>query len=1022
MKKNNVKWFNKMRVISLIILLNLFACAGMAQVKISGKVLDSRAAPVTGASVIIKNESIGTTTNADGTYLLTAKLKSGKYTVVISSAGLKSTEQKITVTGNDDLTANATLKDDALGLDEVVVTGTTVATSKRKLGNAISTVSARDIQNSGAASIDGALQGKVVGAQVNQNSGNPAGGISITLRGVSTLGGSSEPLYLLDGVIINNDSKQLLDLGGGAQNRLVDISPSDIDHIEIIKGASAAAIYGSRASNGVVQIFTKKGKAGKPSISFSTQIKSSSLRKKLAFNEVPFIFNNPSGSSPDLTTKAVTRYDYQDKIFQKAIGTENSLSVAGGTDNTKYYFSLSNLYNQGIIGNTSFGRNGLRLNIDQKINNYISANVGASFTNSTSNEIPNGGINSDYGALTGFIFANNYVNPDKDPITGIYPSVTVNSLGVQRTNPLEAIDIYKFKQKTNRFIGNAGIKIKPFKGLTVDYLFGLDNYTQIATAFIPVKNTTASFATGYSRRADANVIQLNNDLNITYKTSLNRWLQSTTSIGATLQYDNTLTSALDATNLAPFGQVANIGTIVGGEYREERSFNGKFIQQSFDIGNRLFLTGAIREDQSSIFGKENRKQYYPKVSGSYIISNEKFWEKSGIDKFVSSMKLRAAWGRSGNLTAIPTFARFTNYGPVQYNGSTGYLQSSQLGNEGIKPEQQTEFEIGTDIGLLKDRLSIEFNYYKKDVKDLIQRITLAPGSGYNSQLQNIGNLSNKGTELLIKGVPVQNKNFTWISTFSLNTNKNIISGIEVLTSARGTKSGGVALSGDGFGLVGSVNGYGAGAFYSKFYARNPDGSLLLTPAGLPQREKGIQGPNGEYTIQRDAAGQPIGALINKVIGSPLPKQLISFINEFNIHKFSIRAQFDGAFGFDVFNFTRRVGQRADYGGLKDYEAELKGEVPKGTSIAKFAIFEEFIEKGDYIKFRELNIGYDFKPKVNWIKNIRFNLTGRNLLSSDNYRGYDPEINTAGQSNSTRGFDFVEVPLPRTFAFGINVNF
>jgi TonB-dependent starch-binding outer membrane protein SusC len=998
--------------------------AGMAQVTVKGKVTGENGAGISNASVQLEPSNAGANTDASGNYTITAKVKPGKYTLVFSSVGFKRQTKAITVSGNDAIDSDVSLAADPLGLDEVVVTGTTVATSKRRLGNSISIVSARDIQNSGATSIDGALQGKVVGAQVNQNSGNPAGGISVILRGVSTLGGSSEPLYILDGVIINNDSRQLVDVGGGQQNRLVDLNPADIDRIEVIKGASAAAIYGSRANNGVVQIFTKKGKEGKATVTFSTQIKTSSIRKKLEVNKVPFVFKNPNIAN-DFTTIPVTRYDYQDDIFRKAMGIENNLSVSGGTSQTKYYLSLSNLYNQGILGGTDFNRSGLRLNLDQKINKFISISAGANYSYSISSEIPNGGIAADYGALTGFIFASNYVDPKKNPSTGVFPNITLNSI-VKRTNPLEAIERFDFKQRTNRFIANASVKIKPLNGLSVDYNFGLDSYNQLYTAFIPVDNTTATKNNGYSRKADANVAQINHDFNATYRTKILDWLQSTTTIGGTIQYDKTLTSSITAdNNLAPFGQTVNVGIAVANEDRNERSYWGNYIQQSFDIDNRLFLTGAIRSDASSVFGKDNRNQLYPKVSGSYILSNEKFWNDK-ISKYVSSVKFRAAWGKSGNLTAIGPFDRFTNFGPTQYNASTGYFPSSRLGNESIKPEQQTEFEIGTDISLFNDRVSVEFNYYKKDVKDLILDITLAPGSGYSKQLQNIGNLTNKGIEFLIRAIPVKTKNFTWVSTFSYNKNDNNVSGIEVLTDRLGARTGGVVLSGDGFGRVASVNGSPAGAFYAGFYARNPDGTYLLTPAGLPQREQGVQGPDGTYTIKRvltgPLAGQPTGGVLNKVLGSPLPKQLASFINEVNYKKLSFRIQFDGAFGFDVFNFNRRVGEREDYGGLAGYEKELNGTIPRGTGVAQFNISEEFIEKGDYIKLRELSVGYDWKPKITWVQNVRFNLSGRNLASFDNYSGYDPEINVAGQSNTTRGFDFAEVPLPRSFAFGINVTF
>jgi TonB-dependent starch-binding outer membrane protein SusC len=1020
MKKNNTKWYSKIMLLGLI-LLSLFTSAAFAQVKISGKVTDSKGSAIAGASVVLRGTSFGAPTDSQGEYSFSAKVKPGNYFVEISYNSYKTEVKKINIANaNETQNVNASMSVDALGLDAVVVTGTTVATSKRKLGNAIATINAKDLQNSGASSLDGALQGKVLGAQINQNSGNPAGGISITLRGVSTLGGSSEPLYILDGVIINNDSRQLIDVGGGAQNRLVDLNPNDIEKIEVIKGASAAAIYGSRANNGVVQIFTKRGKEGKPVITFNTQVKSSSIRKKLSVNKVPYRFadiTNPLVT----TTIPVTRYDYQDDIFRNALGTENNIAVSGGTSQTKYYASIGNLTNQGIIRGTSFNRSGLRMNIDQKVGKYVSLTAGANYTYSLSKEIPNGGINSDYGALTGFIFANNFIDPNKDPITGIYPSVTTNALGVKRTNPLEAINLFDFNQRTNRFIGNVGIKIKPINNLTVDYTFGIDTYNQAATAFIPFNNTTASFTNGLSRRSDANVMQLNNDFSATYRTKLNSNINSATVVGGTIQYDRSNSLSAQATNLAPFGTTIDNGVIVAGESRVQRSYWGSYVQQSFDFKDKLFITGAIRSDGSSVFGSANRNQIYPKVSGSYVLSNEPFWNEK-ISKYVSSVKLRAAWGKSGNLTGIGAFDRFTNFGPTQYNGTAGYFPSTRLGNETIRPEQQTEFEIGTDISLLNDRFGIEFNYYDKRVKDLVLDISLAPSSGFSRQVQNVGSLSNKGIEIMLKGLVVKSKDFNWFSTFSFSNNKNVVSGIEVTKDRFGFETGGSLLSGDGFGLVGAVNGYPAGAFITGFYARNPDGSFLLTPGGLPQRERGIIGANGTYTIQR-TAGQPSGALLtNKVTGSPLPKQLASFINEFTYKKLTLKAQFDGAFGFNVFNFTRRVGQRSDYGGLVDYEKELRGEVPKGYSVAIFPIFEEFIEKGDFVKLRELSLGYDLKPKSKWIQNVRFNLVGRNLVSFDNYSGYDPEINTAGQSNSTRGFDFVEVPLPRSFAFGVNLTF
>lgn len=295
-----------------------------------------------------------------------------------------------------------------------------------------------------------------------------------------------------------------------------DINPADIDCIEIIKGAAGAAIYGSRASNGVVQIFTKRGKSGAPVVSFSTQFRSNTIRKRLDYNQYPFRFAN--NVATDLTQVPVERYDLQDRIFRTAFGNETNVSVSGGTDKTQYYLRGSYLGNQGTIDKSDFQRGTARLRVDQRFNNWIKVSLGLNYSLSGSQEIPNGGINETYGALTGFIFGNNFVNPDPDPVTGIYP--TLAPTGLLRTNPLEAINRFDFNQKTSRLIGDLQVNMTPLKNLSINYTLGYDNSTQLATGYIPISNTSPSYSTGFARRADRIALLLNNDLNVSYKANL----------------------------------------------------------------------------------------------------------------------------------------------------------------------------------------------------------------------------------------------------------------------------------------------------------------------------------------------------------------------------------------------------------------------------------------------------------------------------------------------------------------------
>ena len=646
--RNILCFWQRHRVLfALFMLLHAFSFVAPAQVVISGKVTGSDGRPLASISVQVQNTTAGTATDVNGAYSLTANLREGRYTVNFTGVGLKPVEKTIQVDATKSFSLDAVMAEDVLGLNEVIVTGSMVATSKKKLGNSIATVSARDIQYSAATGIDGALQGKVAGAQISQNSGNPAGGISVRMRGPSTISGSSDPLYIVDGVIFNNDSRELIDLGGYTQNRLVDINPNDIERIEVLKGAAAAAIYGSRANNGVVQIFTKRGRTGKPQVSFSTQFRVNSIRKKLPHNEYPFRFNNAVVT--DTTRTFVNRYDYQDEIFHAGIGTENNISVSGGTEDTKYFVSGSNLYNEGIVRSTNFNRNGIRVNLSQKLNRILTVSAGMNYTVSNSREIPNGGLVEAYGALTGFIFSNNYVNPAKDPVTGAYPSTAPIAI-LRRTNPLEAIDRFDFRQRVNRFTGNLQVNAKPAAGLNIDYIVGVDNYTQVATGYIPPKNTTPGYDGGLALRSDATVFQINNDLNMSYRRKVNPWLESTTALGGTVIYNRVVTFKGSAQQLGAFGQTINNGTIVASEFRFETNMLGAYLQQTFGISDKIFITGAGRVDAASIYGEDNRWQFYPKVSGTYIISDEDFWANSSMGEFMPQLKLRAAWGQSGNLT------------------------------------------------------------------------------------------------------------------------------------------------------------------------------------------------------------------------------------------------------------------------------------------------------------------------------------------------------------------------------------
>jgi TonB-dependent starch-binding outer membrane protein SusC len=479
--------------------------------KLSGMVSDAKGA-LGAVTVRFDKTPFGAVSDRQGAYTLNAKLEPGKYTVLVNVINYKSFKKTLTLGDETAIALDIKLSEDVTRMDEVVVTGTSAASSRKTLGNSIGAVNAKDIQFTGANAIDAAMAGKVAGVQIQQNSGNPGGGVSVRLRGTNTFSGSAEPLYIIDGVIVNNDSRELVDLGGSSQNRIADINPNDIERIEVLKGASAAAIYGSRANNGVVQIFTKRGSAGLPTITFSTRVNTDDLRQKMAWNQEPLrviggvvVDRNPDGTP-------VQRYDLQDQIFRRAWGIDNYVSVSGGANGTKYFFSGNHTANQSIVGGSDFTRAGARLNIEQVISDQLTASLGVNYVNNTTRDIPNGGLNSAYGSLTGFIFGQNWIDPRARD--GVYPQLSPPNI-VTRTNPLEAIDRFQFGNATSRVTTSFNLNYVPVTGLSINYQLGYDTYSQSGTGFIPRGTTTPGLAGGFSRRAVVNLGQINNDLNIT---------------------------------------------------------------------------------------------------------------------------------------------------------------------------------------------------------------------------------------------------------------------------------------------------------------------------------------------------------------------------------------------------------------------------------------------------------------------------------------------------------------------------
>jgi TonB-linked SusC/RagA family outer membrane protein len=1027
---------------------------------IKGKVTDINQDPVIGASVYLQNTNFGSITDIDGNYDMKVTLTEGTYKLVTSYVGYTTQIQDIELsTSKVSYNYDFILSDDALRMEEVLVVGSTLTSSRKKLGNAITTLSEEDLEKTGTGNAMAALQGKVAGAKITQTSGDPSGAMNISLRGINSISGGSDPLYVIDGVIISNSATAVTQVGNNAGEgvvgtpRTADINPNDIESINIINGAAAAAVYGSRASNGVILITTKRGKAGKPQITVGTSFNLNQLRKKvyistygkqfgfsalrlgnisgltdaqiMANPNVTFIEITRDGAKVKLANNLVdvTRYDYQDQIFQTGTGTENYISVSGGGEKTKYYANASYLKNEGIIKNTDFSRVGLRLNLDQQITPWANISFGINAIRSTGADLPTGNVF--WSPVNSVNITNNIYNIEERN------GLDLKAVEPTRVNPLSVIETFKIGQYVNRAISNAKLTLYPLEGLKIDMIAGLDGFGQIGNQYIPVYPyagvNNAFYANGFASTANNNSFQYNTDLNISYEKNFGD-ISSNTIVG--YSYQNSRVDFLQSS-----GEFITPGfTSVNGSPNRLTSFaqsrfwlDGYFAQQTFGYKDLLYLTGAARIDNSSIFSKEQQNQFFPKASAALILSNLDGWKNGGMQDAISTAKLRFSYGEAGGVAALGPYDRFNLISSSNYLGKNTLIPNAQLANENVAPERTRETEFGADLGFFKDRIGLGFTIYSQKVFDLIVSRLLAPSEGGTSKFDNVGEMTNKGIELSLN-INALKSSTTNVDFFALYAkNKNLVTKLGSPVVPLSTVSGAPAFL---------VEGAPASVFYGTYFARGADGNTIKNQWGLEQTEKGtsqnyIPGsdiPSGSYveggvlyTPVRGADGLPSGGALRKIIGDPNPDFTLSFGSNIKWKKLSFGFLLDGSYGQDVFNADRRTRQGV---GIGDYsERELRGELPRGYIHSIYPVEEWRIEDGSYTKLREISLGYDLPTSfIKGLNNLNLSLIGRNLHSFDSYDGYDPETNAGGVSDRLRGIDFGNVPIPRTFQFAIRAGF
>ena len=1000
----------KRNKLMLFLLLIGSIMSSYAQIKVSGVVTDTKGEPLPGVEIIIIGTQKGTVTDFDGNYEVTAQ---DGDKIRASYVGM--TPVIKIVSGN---TLDFVLKEDALGLDEVIVTAQSGITTKKQLGATIHSVKMDKINKRTVSNVAEALQGSLPGAQISRNSGSPAPSISIRLRGPSTILGSSDPLVMIDGVIINNQARAGVG-SGGSSDPLSDIDMNDIDHIEVLKGPAASAMYGSLASNGIIQIFTKKGKTGEPSVSVTSSVNFNSVRKYKAYNKALYKWGNENGNVVPVPIDK--RYDYQSYVFDKTSGTYNGVKITGGNEWTSYALSGSLLNNDGIIRNSNYNRKNVDLKLNQKLSDWLKIDAGVLFSHNLTKEIPYGsGSSFKYAPLQSLLFADNSVQPVNDD--GSYAN-----MGWQG-NPYESIDKIDSKLYVNRVITNFGVHATPIENLNIDYIMGYDYTSSDSKFLVPY---------GFGANADGDLQFTNNKLNnlnthikANYKYQLTDNIKASTGAGYQYMYDKKNYNYQGKPTLSIFPNLEVMdgsNDIVANSSIYEYAIWGTWVQQNFSFDDKFFLTLGGRWDQASTFGNDVQA-FYPKVSGSLVLSDFDFW-KNGLDKYVNSFKLRGAWGEAGNMSVLtsPGLISVKNgslYTSDSYLGETTYVIKSQDGNTNIRPEVTRELEVGFDAALLDNRVGLEFTVYHQDVYDLLLAKAMAYSSGYSTRVANVGELTNDGIELSINAVPVKQKDFSWNTTLNYSKNKNVVSNIE-----------GGYISLNVFGNDNSIlaNGYPLTTFYGTFYATDENGNWVLDADGNPQKAKGVMidadgdGFTESYEQQFDSNGQPTGTVLKKVLGKTNPDYIVSFNNTFKYKDFSLNVNIEAVQGFNVLNWDKRMAYSLKLSSTSLFTGwEFAGEElennTRGYYGNRFRIYEAFIEDGSFVKLRNLSLSYDWKKPLKGIKSAQLTLSGSNLISWDNYWGYDPEVNSWGKSNTVRSQDYANIPIPKVYSFGVKLKF
>lgn len=1007
---------------NLWVILMLFSVVSFAQKNtIKGKVIDENGEALPGASITVKSKAIGTSTNSEGTYSIATE---GNETLVFSALGYESQEIKI----NNRNVIDISMKLDVKALNELVVVGYGVV-KKSDLTGSVSSIKANELNITPNANLVQGLQARASGVQVTQNSGAPGGSISVRIRGNNSISGSSEPLYVVDGFPIAGSDNQVASggssLGQDNGNRLSvlsTINPNDIESIEVLKDASATAIYGSRGANGVVLITTKRGKAGKTKVSYEGYYGVQKIHKVLDLfdaEQYAIYENELTGQNLNPDPKSLGKgTDWQSLIFREAAIQNHQLSVSGGNEKSQFNISFNNFAQEGIIIGSDFNRSSLRVNLDNAITKNFK--IGTSITYNYA--INNGALastTSDNGGsiVTAALHAAPYLPAyDANGQTAVYTGRFSDVI-----NPISMAYSVTNKNTTRRFLGNVFADWTIAKGLTYKASFGGDIINDSRDSYVDRLLRPGAIANGIGGKGNVYSNTYLHESLLNYQKNFG--VHNLTFTGVFSTQNQILTSDAITGQQFPNDLVLNDNlsqaAIVSVSSNKQNwrldSYTGRV---NYNYKSKYLVTFTGRVDGSSRFGANNKYGFFPSVAGAWRVSEEAFMQKQS---FVSDLKLRFSYGITGNAD-IPLYNSLSilnSVGNYNFNNQrTIGIASSNIANPDLKWEKSAQTDLGVDFGLFNNKIQITADIYQKKTKDLLLSRTVPLSSGYASVYGNFGAVENKGLELSIT-TNVINKKVKWDigGNISINRNKlTLIDGVRTQILPVDGGSSVAAFSNTSILRIGAP----IGSFYGYFF----DG-IYQTGDPLPTGKS----PGNVRYLDYNKDGV-ISAADQDIIGNPNPNFIFGINNNVKFKNFDLSLFVQGVQGNDIFNAARLrlesvsgINQLVTM--LDRWTATNPSNVyPKAALGQRINQSNIHIEDGSFVRFKNLTIGYTVPGfgKRGLLANSRIYISGNNLLTLTKYSGYDPEVNTSGQNNLNLGVDNIGYPVARSFITGVQLNF